>query len=296
MPAETILVDRPLSTAAVLRGGLRTLAKRLHGAPTLPDVELLRPSVSINAGHLDAYRVLCGFDRDHGIPITYPHLLAFPLHLQLMLRRDFPFPLAGLVHIANRIVQYRALRPDDQPSVRARFGPLRAHARGQALAIRAEVAVADETVWESESLYLRIGTRDPVGAPFAAMAVEKAARTQLARENLPAQLGPRYARISGDRNPIHISSIGARLFGFKRRIAHGMWTKARALALALPPRRLEAVTATVDFRAPILLPGTATFFADPEPHGARFSVRDAAGERLHLIGNYDADPSEKPPC
>ena len=38
--------------------------------------------------------------------------------------------------------------------------------------------------------------------------------------------GRRYAAISGDYNPIHLSTISAKMFGFKTAIAHGMWTLA----------------------------------------------------------------------
>ena len=53
-------------------------------------------------------------------------------------------------------------------------------------------------------------------------------------------VGRAYAEVSGDHNPIHTSRIGARLFGFPRPIAHGMWTQARCLA-ALPSRLPDAV-------------------------------------------------------
>ena len=48
------------------------------------------------------------------LPATYPHMLAFPLHLALMTDGSFPFPAIGLVHIYNRIVQHRPLRSGER--------------------------------------------------------------------------------------------------------------------------------------------------------------------------------------
>ena len=42
--------------------------------------------------------------------------------------------------------------------------------------------------------------------------------------------GRRYALTSGDFNLIHIHAITAKAFGFKQAIAHGMWSKAKALS------------------------------------------------------------------
>lgn len=289
MLVETLIVERPSSSAAVLLAGLATLAKSAPAHPILPNVRLVRPELQIEALPLAEYRALCGFDEAQGVPPIYPHLLAFPLHLQLMMRRDFPYPLAGTVHIANRIVQYRALAAGDRLTVSAEFGGFRSHPRGQAFTIFAEAQLGGATAWHSESVYLRRGTRPALGAPGAALSDGDAATTQTGVEAVPRAVALRYARLSGDRNPIHMSWLGARLFGFKRPIAHGMWTKARALARVLPAAPVERVAIDVAFRAPVLLPGRITHFADPVDEGTDFAVRYGAGERLHLIGRLGRD-------
>ena len=48
--------------------------------------------------------------------------------------------------------------------------------------------------------------------------------------SLPEDLGRRFAKVAGDRNPIHMYWWTARLFGFRRPIIHGMWTLARCMA------------------------------------------------------------------
>jgi acyl dehydratase len=93
-------------------------------------------------------------------------------------------------------------------------------------------------------------------------------------------VGRAYAAASGDRNPIHTSSVAARLFGFPRRIAHGMWTKARCLA-ALDARLPATFTVDVSFKLPVLLPSTVAFSAQPTTDGWILTVHS---DRPHLIG------------
>ncbi|WP_438872643.1 MaoC family dehydratase [Paractinoplanes pyxinae] len=93
---------------------------------------------------------------------------------------------------------------------------------------------------------------------------------------VPARVGGDYAAVSGDRNPIHTSRIGARLFGFPRPIAHGMWSVARCLA-ALEGRLPDAYTVEVRFQRPILLPATVSLAYDD----GRFAL---FGRKPHLAG------------
>jgi acyl dehydratase len=97
---------------------------------------------------------------------------------------------------------------------------------------------------------------------------------------VPARTGTDYADVSGDRNPIHTSRVGARLFGFPRPIAHGMWTMARCLA-ALDGRLPASYTVDVAFKLPILLPGKVSFHAVPSPDGWEFRVDSG---KPHLAG------------
>ena len=79
-----------------------------------------------------AYARVCGFAlRDH-LPPTYPHVLAFPLHMAVMADGSFPFGAVGLVHVENRIVQHRPDRhrrgaDDPGPADPARAPPPRPH-------------------------------------------------------------------------------------------------------------------------------------------------------------------------
>lgn len=108
----------------------------------------------------------------------------------------------------------------------------------------------------------------------------------VAEWRLPGDLGRRYGAASGDRNPIHLYPLTARLFGFPRAIAHGMWTVARCLAESAEPGRISYVRA--DFRAPVLLPATVTYAVDGA--GTAFQLR--SGDRVHLTGSTARDGAQ----
>ena len=96
-----------------------------------------------------------------------------------------------------------------------------------------------------------------------------------------ADIGRRYGVVSGDVNPIHLSTWSARAFGFPRAIAHGMWMLGRALVevhdhLPNTPRTTE-----VRFIKPMLLPSSAVVQAtrddDALPEALAVAVRPARG-------------------
>ncbi|MCF5779209.1 acyl dehydratase, partial [Pseudomonas poae] len=230
MDYVTQIIDPPPSRSRLLLDGVRALRKpALDGAPPLPTQRLVRSAVELSPVGIGAYGRACGFRREQGVPLSYPHVLAFPLHLMLLTRPSFPYPAGGMVHLANRIRQHQRLHEGQALRLEVYCERWVAHPKGQALSIATRAYGADALVWESDSLYLRREVANPVGEPWddaLPLPEESLLRTQ--RWVLPADLGRRFARVSGDFNPIHTSLIGAKLFGFRRAIAHGMWTLGRA--------------------------------------------------------------------
>ncbi len=289
MDYVTQIIDPPPSRTRLLLDGLRALRKpKLDGAPTLPRERLVRSAVELSAADIAAYGRACGFRREQGVPLSYPHVLAFPLHLMLLTRPGFPYPASGMVHLANRIRQYQRLQEGQALRLEVYCERWVAHPKGQALSIATRAYGAGTLVWESDSLYLRRDVENPVGEPWDAgvpLQEEGLIRTQ--RWMLPADLGRRFAKVSGDFNPIHTSMIGAKIFGFRRAIAHGMWTLGRALAARQPPGGLDQAEAHCDFKLPIFLPGQVALWSHPMPGPRReFEVRNFAGDKPHMRGLF----------
>ena len=238
-----------------------------------------------------AYAKVCGFAlRDH-LPPTYPHVLAFPLHMALMADGSFPFGAVGLVHVANRITQHRRLGVGEELDAagaadEAGAAPEGPHVRrGHRGPRRRQIA------WESDQ-HLPAPRQGLRGGRHRRRGASRSSPTDTlasAEWRLGGDLGRRYAGVSGDRNPIHMHSLTAKPLGFPAAIAHGMWTKARALA-ALETRLPDAFSVDVRFRRPILLPGEVEFASAATGAEIAFTVRDARKQHhRHLDGRVRPD-------
>ncbi|MFL6059705.1 MAG: MaoC family dehydratase, partial [Marmoricola sp.] len=104
---------------------------------------------------------------------------------------------------------------------------------------------------------------------------------------LPADLGRRFAAVSGDYNPIHLYPLTAKAFGFPSQIAHGIWSKARCVA-AMDSRVPDAARVEVEFKKPIILPTKVAFgsrIVDDGPvKGLDFSLTNPKNGAPHLVG------------
>ncbi|WP_406074059.1 MaoC family dehydratase [Micromonospora sp. NBC_01638] len=260
-----------------LLGALPGLGGRRRG-PGLPAVELAAGGVTVDRAHLADYDRVCGFRLTDRLPATFPHVMGFPLTLRLMTAPEFPIPLTGVVHVGNQITVRRPIIADETLDFRTYAENLRPHDRGRQVDVVLVGSVDGEEVWRGISTYLG-RERKPEGGGRSDRSGRPEAPAATARWRVEPRVGTQYARVSGDHNPIHTSLLGARLFGFRRPIAHGMWSKARCLA-ALDSRLPDAYTVEVAFKLPVPLPSTVSFALLPD---GGFALHDSRG-RPHLAG------------
>jgi len=233
---------------------------------------------------LDAYRQVCGLADDGFLPLTYPHILASGLHMAMLRHPDFPIRMVGLVHLANDIELFLPMPIDARLAFDCRLESGRSKARGD------EFRLVTEALWDG-----RLAWRETMS--FLAPAPRKERRSRAESFELPpvvcswpveADTGRRYARVSGDWNPIHLAALLARPFGFPGAIAHGMWTVARCLGrLASGPPETGA-RLDVRFLKPLLLPGHVSLcVADMEASGDQaFWLVATEGLTPHLRGTW----------
>jgi hypothetical protein len=296
MTGEPRVVEgSPSTLPMMLRAALPVLpgAKLVPGVrktgDTLPELTLTRHDVPVDRAHLASYAEVCGFPLKETLPVTYPHLLAFGLHLRIMTDGSFPFPAIGTVHLENSLTQLRPIAATEKLQVTARPENLRPHAKGRVFDLVTHVHSAGELVWQETSTFLRVGgglgkldqPKDELDQPLE---LEQPESTGTAWQ-LAGDLGRRYAAVSGDHNPIHLYALTAKAFGFPRQIAHGMWSKARCLA-ALDGRLPEAVTVDVAFKKPVLLPGRVLFASARRDDGYAFALSRPQDGKPHLLGRF----------
>ncbi|AOE87623.1 MaoC family dehydratase [Pseudomonas sp. TCU-HL1] len=261
----------------------RAAVRRGARGKALPELGIRCP-VSVDPGHLARYRSVCGFSDKGLLPATYPHILAFPLQMRLLTDPRFPLPLLGLVHLENRIRVLRPLGGLGPFTASVQVENLQPHEKGATFSLITRLEDQLGLVWEGDSRILFRGLRLP-GGPEPRAVVESLPLEHLDQWYADANIGRRYARVAGDYNPIHLSAASARLFGFPRAIAHGLWNKARCLAaleIHLPAAGYEL---DVRFQKPVLLPGEVTLYASAAAPEGQLALR-GKGDTPHMAGSW----------
>lgn len=258
--------------------------KKPKGEKVLPQVEYVVDSFKVDQKHLKAYNEVCGFKNNGYIPAIYLTVLSQSLQMHMMTAEAFPFPVLGLVHIRNQVKQYRKIGVNESLTLSCKFGELQPHDKGVQFDFITTVKVGDEVVVEALTTYL---SRQKSKGKAAAKIVEnKTPDYELNAEwEILENTGRRYAMTSGDFNLIHIHALMAKAFGFKQAIAHGMWTKAKALSsLALP----DAYEADVWFKLPLYLPSKVQFLTAKAANDTEILIRNSKNQKPHVTGTVTA--------
>ncbi|MFF7707743.1 MaoC/PaaZ C-terminal domain-containing protein [Pseudomonas sp. NPDC007930] len=271
----------PAMAGLYARAALRT---RVGPQPQELPATGLRCVLAIDPLRLGAFRKVCGYDNDGLLPPTYPHVLAFGLQLALLTDPHFPFPLLGLVQLAERIRLLRPLGGVDRVSASVHVQNLHPHADGAVFTLVTRLDDALGPLWEAEAdLLCRKAHVDGQWAP-------PPATTELPADEVTHWLadkdvGRQYAKVAGDYNPIHLSLPSARLFGFSQAIAPGMWSLARSLAALRGHLPSAGVQLRAQFLKPVQLPSEVVLNASVPAERGHFSLtgRDAS---LHLAGEW----------
>lgn len=258
--------------------------KKPKAEKVLPQVEYVVDSFKVDQKHLKAYNEVCGFKNNGYIPAIYLTVLSQSLQMHMMTSEAFLFPILGLVHIRNQVKQYRKVGVNETLTLSCKFGELQPHDKGVQFDFITTVKVGNEIVVEALTTYL---SRQKTDAKAAVKPAEsKAPDYKLNTEwKISENTGRRYAMTSGDFNLIHIHAVTAKAFGFKQAIAHGMWSKAKALAnLSLP----DAYEADVWFKLPMYLPSKVEFLTAQAANDTDFLIRNSKNQKPHVTGHVKA--------
>jgi hypothetical protein len=254
----------------------------------VPRIEARLAKVQVDRKHLAAYSEICGAAAGATLPIAYPHILAMPLHLAMLGAEAFPVKLFGLVHVHNRIAMRQPLSADEPAEIRSWIEGHRETERGQEFDLHTEYVVAGEPLWDETCTFLARKRAPAGGAAKTTQSkgvdVPDAVAMKSSSFRAPAGLGRRYGFISGDVNPIHMSDITAKAFGFPRAIAHGMWSLGRLASDFEADQFDGGCELSVSFKLPIYMPAWLMLQRWPIENGSGFALRDAQGEKPHLTG------------
>jgi len=253
------------------------------------------------------YNVLCGFQQDT-IPVSYFQTLFTGLLGKYITSHFFPITPLGLIHTGQFFEQARPVLQKEILDLSCSLQEMTQTKKGIQTRFLLEVKSDHEIVWKGISTFFTKSGIKP------GVKKKQTTREEIFLETrkiikVPADMGRQYAKISGDYNPHHLSGITAKFFGFKKPIAHGMWTLARTLACLEESFGIHyPLIVQASFKLPVFMPaiialgyespktaeesGTDQMFRTRPGHGKtdacqwiNFELRDEKSKLPHLKGS-----------
>jgi len=208
---------------------------------------------------------------------------------QAMLAPEFPLSPMGIIHIYQRVSQHLPLEPGQSYEACCELTEMRASERGVECEFDMRLTRAGELHWfgvgtmlsRSRKKSKRSTTQNEVDA-------DAGSTVPSITVDVPSDMGRRFAKASGDYNPHHLWKWTAMPMGFRRPIAHGMWTFSRVLGMALASTDADqGVSAEAYFKRPLLMPGEVRLSAETlstEHLATSLAVQDSETGMPHLVG------------
>ncbi|WP_280386532.1 MaoC family dehydratase [Nocardia wallacei] len=279
---KTISLNEPPKTGSLyLKAALGAVPLLTARKSQIPDRAVELSGIKVDVDHLAAYCHATGLRFGDALPLTYPFVLTFPLAMQLVVARDFPFVAVGAVHAENLIERTREISVSEPLDIRTHVENLREHPKGLLVDAISEISVGREQVWRQVTTFLHQQRTSLSGGPKPEPKPDEVPPPPLRTLRVDQAMIHRYAAASGDRNPIHMSALGAKAFGFPRSIAHGMWSAAAILGV-IEGRVPAQTTYSVKFGKPVLLPSTVNVYADQADGGWDLSLKHPKKGYPHL--------------
>lgn len=228
------------------------------------------------------YAAACGLKIENGrIPVLFPHSYFGPLHLKMLTDENFPLGMLGALHLRNHLIQSQALVLGKTYALKLAFTGERRRPQGLEIDYRTEIRDADRVVWESLTTFLvrkKFKQEDPESDYAQSIkGIESGAIVNTFP--VPKNTGKRFGLITKDINPIHMSRLMAKAFGFERDLCHGMWALGKSLGLVKGVDYDRPVRIDVAFKGPLYMERDITIKTD-----------SAHPERLELLSGSNPRP------
>jgi len=244
-----------------------------------------------SAKDIEKYTRLCSFQPsssskiiDNRVPICYPEVLSISSMVTLVTHSSFPLSAMGLIHIRNKITVFEKLPTIGETlNIVTKVSGHKVTDQGIEVNFCSELTADAKVIWSCEITLLSRNKATRSGKqPKKTHETPQEPIKPTLTFKVAGDAGRKYASVSGDYNPHHLYPLTAKLIGYPRPIAHGMWTLACSLN-ELPPPTLPCVIDTA-WKRPLTMPSQATFTTTTENGNTSFAVYDRQGAP-HLIGS-----------
>jgi len=291
---ETIRIklDYPGSVFGTFFKGALRAARRSQGAvctDVIKKIIVEMNGIAPDSRQIRRYCAVCGFLPDgQFLPVTFPEILFLHPLGAMITSPEFPLSPMGLIHLNQRITQPQPLPVDAEFDLTCEMEKMVQTPRGILLDIRLAASIYGACVWEGAAGFISRNKKTIKGGALDKTKGDASKKTKPQREfKVPADTGRRYATASGDYNPHHLYPVTAKILGYKKPIAHGMWSLARSLSCIEQEIGLSYPCAIhASFKRPIFMPATVSLLYEelPEGNAIEFKMYDSIKGFPHVIG------------
>jgi hypothetical protein len=281
-PLRIAFTRRPSVAAYMLRAFYPPALRR---AGPFPALEVEWSGHAPGGRPLDAFHRLTGLPAGDELPLTYPHVLTFPMQMVILTHPSCPLPIWRALQVRNHLQQHRPLPAGVPLDSRARVAGQRVLERGMELDLHLEIRSAGALAWEGLHTYYYRGTFGPHGPPSPLAAAPEETGPAVARWRTDGGGGWSFSGLSGDYNGIHWWSTYARLFGFRGAFHHPHALLGRCLArLALPAAPAQRLDLWL--KGPVYYGSQVELRATAGDGGVTFSLGPQETGRACIVGSW----------
>ena len=216
--------------------------------------ELNYSEIQIDSAHVSAFKNMFPDLLDE-VPLSYVYTLAQRAQIKHMLHKQFPFRIPGLVHMDNHMQYHQNLDISTAFSIEQAVALHDViHPSGERVVFTTDFMQNDQLAMHIKSTYfIRYKKRGKTTSKRKKAVIPDGTQSI---ENLiiPADTGRKYAKVSGDYNPIHLYAWSAKLLGFKRPIIHGMYLHSAFQNAAEKQFQKPIKSMDITFKKPVVMP------------------------------------------
>lgn len=247
-----------------LLGGLLKKKWLPDGTMELPQTETrLQVPISFDERKLAGYRSVVHMGRSHKhVPLMYFIVEPFGMSMLHMVR-NLPIGLLGAVLARNESECFRPVEVDEPLTHSVKLSEKFRRTAKDDVEFDFIMVATDSSgfvVWKSSTTVIILN-------PKRVQAAKNKKKEQPALDPIPGKeidswvlkgdTGRRYAALNGDINPIHMYPWSAKLFGFRKPIAHALYKVGRCVAALEDKKGMDVVGTwklNTEFKRPTMLP------------------------------------------
>ncbi|HTY22849.1 MAG TPA: hypothetical protein VMC85_06950 [Desulfomonilaceae bacterium] len=249
---------------------------------TLPAMQCEWRGFKIDRRHLKRFTDICRLAPSDTMPLVFPLVFAFPLHVAMVCQAQFPLSYVRMMQIWNHVIQHRPVNVQETIDVSCVVVGQRVAAKGLEMDVYTVLEAGGDAVWESIHTYYFPGSFGEPDQPSQLSDLPLLPDNSVEKIwKMPHGSGFRFGLMAGDYNPIHYVAPYARLMGFRRDFAHAQ----RTLALCL--QHLPAFAEDQPVRLDVSIKG-------PVYYGSKVTMKVASDTRSHRFDLFCEDDPR--PC